>query len=104
MNQFGRIGVGMQSPNAALHVDAPSADATVLQEVARFSSSGRSSIGGTANRGTLISFYDANNGTIVGAVGGLRANPGATVMGASGSTLGTDSVLLRMMLIVYLSV
>jgi hypothetical protein len=70
----GNVGVGTASPAAKLEVSVASSDATLNQEVIRVSTTGRSAAGGTANRAALISFSDASNTTLTGAVGGFRKN------------------------------
>lgn len=68
------IGVGATAPAALLEVSKASSDATAKQEVARFSRTGGSSTSATPARSTLISFYDASNPTLTGAMGGYRTN------------------------------
>src|SRR5207253_2764614 len=72
----GRVGIGTASPSALLEVSAATTDATLLQEVARLSTAGRTVGSALANRGTLLSFYDGDNPTLTAAVGGIRQNAG----------------------------
>jgi hypothetical protein len=76
------VGIGTASPAATLNISTASSNATLLQEVARLSTTGRSGAGGTASRGTLLSFSDASNFTLTSAVGGIRQNSDADFNGA----------------------
>jgi len=77
VTSVGNVGIGTSSPQALAEFSRATTDATVLQEVVRISTTGRSSTGSPiANRGTLLSFSDSANQTLVGAVGGLRVNAG----------------------------
>lgn len=82
IDSSGNVGIGNTAPAAKLEVSLSTTDATILAEVVRVSSLARSSLTGVNNRGTLISFYDANNPTLVGAVGGIRESPSGNFQGA----------------------
>jgi hypothetical protein len=82
VDSSGNLGIGTTSPAALAEFSKATTDATVLQEVVRLSTTGRSAGGGTANRGTLLSISDSANQTLVGAVGGLRENSAANWGGA----------------------
>lgn len=75
------IGTGTTAPAALFEASKVSTDATTRQEVARFGRTGGSSTAGTVGRSALLTFYDASNPTLTGAVGGLRDNPNNTYNG-----------------------
>ncbi len=68
----GNVGIGQNTPAAQLEVSTATTDATLLQEVLRVSTTGRSVATGTNGRGTLLSFFDSANPTLTSAIGGLR--------------------------------
>ena len=76
------IGTGTTAPAALFEASKASSDSVLLQEVARLSRTGGSSLAGAVNnRGTLLSFYDASNPTLVAAVGGIREVPSGNYNG-----------------------
>lgn len=77
----GSVGIGLLTPNAKLEITETTTDATILQEVLRVSTTGRTTASGVNGRGTLIGFYDANNPTLTAAIGGLREAPSGNYLG-----------------------
>lgn len=75
------IGTGATAPAALFEASKASTDATTRQEVARIGRTGGSSTAGTVGRSALLTFYDASNPTLTGAVAGLRDNPNNTYNG-----------------------
>jgi hypothetical protein len=96
----------MSNPDATLSIQTATTDATLLQEVVRLRTTGRSSVTGTNNRGTLLSFFDESNPTLTSAVGGIREAPSGNFAGAlafytntGGSPSSNVSQLTQRMLI-----
>lgn len=82
VNGLGNVGIGTSSISTKLEILSSSSDATLLQEVLRVGTSGRSAATGTNSRGTLLSFYDQSNATLTSAIGGIRENPSGNYNGA----------------------
>ena len=67
------VGINAGNPSATLEVSASFAD-SAIEEIARISRVGGSGLYG-GNRAAALSFFDSSNGTLTGAIAGIRTTP-----------------------------